>query len=671
MDKWIVLHNGKPVCAHVLSDGKVNAVSENGRFLNIRPHAEDAFVFSGEGFTVSDEITQIQDDFYFITRHFQNTSDTARSVVLYFELETFFVPDFYMIPSVSYNGNPWGTGNEPKGLSVDGEPWVFAYNRVALPSATFSEDGVVSVGLFADDSTETSLVSACSMTPTESGMIHRLIWPDRETPKVYYARDAYAPADTPELTIAAGGCFSVAFYISVSAVRKPFFGWMDAFDRAQTRMKRDIDNVMRSEEFWAHRINYIKNTQLTGTGANNDYTLLDMGLLPNGNIYNYFPERHDISNVTFQPRTTPGERHFEIGWCGQNASMAVALIYDYIKNNDKTSLHAGINVLDTWAQHAPLPNGLFEVIFDEVLQSIPDKHFEIDTCNLGWGMWQMLEAYQALQSLGIDKPAYKKMALDACDFFVMNRAADGSFGKIWSKEGVCLDAGGTIGCFILLGLIKAHQITSNPAYLSCATDMYIYYVERDLYRMECTAGALDTHCIDKETAWPLLKCGLDLYHLTKNPRFLEDAQYAAYYILSFTFQYDALYGPETDFIKHGYRTYGGTSVSTQHHHLDPWGSLIAYDFFRLYEETKQEKWRIWSDALWKNAMLCVSDGKQVVHDLLRPAGTQNEMFMQCRFTFDLNTQPGRLNDWLQSWPGAFKLITLYRAHQDKIKNVFS
>ena len=667
MTEWIISNNNCLVCRPVTHVGAINAVIENGAALKITPDINNPLTYNGDGFTITDKFTAIEDGFYKVERKYKNITSKPRSVVLMFECEAMFTPSFYMIPSVTYNGNRWGTGNEPKGLSRGGQPWVFAYNRVSIPSATFSEDESTSVGLFACDGDQNSLVSSCSMSKTAEGMIHRLIWPDREEPLVYISRDEYAPAATPEITIQGNEEFTVSFYLSLCPVQKPFFGWTKTFDRAHKLMKRDINVPMSAKQFWQHRVNYIKAVQFTKSEMSGGYPLLDMGLLPNGDIYNYFPDESGTDGVTFQTRKTGesgGERHFEIGWCGQNASLAVALIYDYLEIKDTTSLEMATAVLDTWADHAQLPCGLFEVVFDEVLRKETEHRYFIDTCNLGWGIWQMLEAYQVLKTIGVDKPSYRAMALNACDFFLKNRAPDGSFGKTWGRDGTPLDTGGTIGCFILPGLTKAYEVTGNSAYLTCACDMYRFYVERDLYRMECTAGALDTHCIDKETGWPLLKSGLDLYELTGDNRFLEDATLAAYYIASFMFQYDALYGEDTDFAIHGYRTYGGTSVSTQHHHLDPWGSLLAYDFYRLYKITGDDKWYTWFDALWKNAMLCVSDGTQIVHGLKRPASAQNEIFLQCRFTFAADCPPGRLNDWLQSWAGAFKLITMYRAKQD-------
>jgi hypothetical protein len=302
------------------------------------------------------------------------------------------------------------------------------------------------------------------------------------------------------------------------------------------------------------------------------------------------------------------------------------------------------------------------VYFDDIVSKT--ERYAIDTCNLGWGMWMMLEAYELLRTLGIDKPGYYRMAIDACDFFIVNKAEDGSFGKTWTADGKSGITGGTIGCFILLGLVKAFESSNDIRYMDTVKEMFRFYVERDLNQMQCSAGALDTQCVDKETCWPLLKTALDLYTLTGSLSYLDDAVRAAYYISSFMFHYDALYPSDSDFARYGYRTYGGTTVSAQHHHLDPWGSLLAYDFYRLSMYTGEAKWKSRAVALWKNAMLCVSDGTMAVRGIPRPSSAQNEAFVNCRFMFDIHGEPGTINDWLVAWPGAFKLLTLYRAQKD-------
>ena len=45
-------------------------------------------------------------------------------------VKTDFSFTHYLIPAVSYNGNGWGRGDEPKGLARDGQPWVFDHRRL-------------------------------------------------------------------------------------------------------------------------------------------------------------------------------------------------------------------------------------------------------------------------------------------------------------------------------------------------------------------------------------------------------------------------------------------------------------------------------------------------------------------------------------------------------------
>lgn len=617
--------------------------------MSLTSALDDELCFQGGEFTVTDKLSILSPGFYRIDRNYLNRSDKKRSVVLMFEGETTYDPSFTMIPAIHYNGNQWGSGGEPKGYTRDGKPWVFAYNRTALPSATFSEDEHTSLGLFVDDGERNSLISSCSLEKTTKGVIHRLFWPDREEPLTYSGRDEYSPATTPEVKIEAKGAFQVSFYLSVSEVDHKNFGWTKTFDRALTIFKRSITCPMSNEQFKELRISHLKEVLFTKRGP---YSLFEMGLMP---VDGKFQVRQDT--------------RYEVGWCGQNISQALALIHDYKNNKNETSLQVALDVLDTWSQYGVLDTGLFRAYFDDVIDET--EEFPVDTCNLGWGMWMMLEAYQVLKEINIDKPAYFKMSIDACDFFVKYKADDGSFGKTWTLDGQCDDAGGTVGCFVLLGLMKAYELTGQKEYLDCTKEMFDFYVKRDLNQMECTAGALDTHCIDKETCWPLCKIGLDLYDLTKEQRYLDDAIRAGYYMLTFMFHYDAIYEPDSDFELYGYRTYGGTSVSTQHVHLDPWGSLITYDYYRLYRHTKDENWLTRCEAIWKNAMLGIADGKQEMQGIVRPASTQNEGFVNCRwfprFSFvpGMMEKVGNFNAWLIAWPGAFKLLTMIRADNDQ------
>lgn len=69
------------------------------------------------------------------------------------------------------------------------------------------------------------------------------------------------------------------------------------------------------------------------------------------------------------------EMKYEIGWCGQNASLAVSLLYDYQMNGNKDSLKKGLAVLDWWTQKVRSKEGLLLTRYD------PEDSL-IDACNL-------------------------------------------------------------------------------------------------------------------------------------------------------------------------------------------------------------------------------------------------------------------------------------------------
>jgi hypothetical protein len=538
-------------------------------------------------------------------------------------------------------------------LEYNGEPWVFAYDRVAIPSATFSENEEYSLAVFVSDCNAQSLESACSLTQKrDSGRLtHRIFWPERETPVTYTGRDKYGSAIEKTIKVKAGGTFEAQFYVLVSKTRVKNYGWIAAFDRAWKIFRRPVKYPVSGAVYRKWRIEYIKNMQYTRLA--DKYSLFEMGFLANGVNY--------ISAGPGEEFKLRENQRYEIGWCGQNALQALALLHDYTVTGDRDSLEKGVSVLDTWVKYAPVKekNGLFKVMFDVILDE--KEKYEIDTCNLGWGAWMLLEAYETAGKFGLEKPEWLKFGLDLCGFFLTKRAPDGSFGKTWSDEGICTDSGGTVGCFILLALMKAYQIKKDAEYLEVIKEMYLFYVRRDLLEVRCTAGALDTHCIDKETCWPLCKIGLDLYEETNDARFLEYAELAGYYMLTFMYHYDALYDNDSDFSLLGYRTYGGTSVSTQHHHLDPWGSLLCYEWYRLYKITENIMWKERFSAAWMNAMLGVSDGGLVIHGIKRPISSQNEGFWHNNWTPGGGEyKRGTFNDWLQSWVGAFKILTMIR-----------
>jgi hypothetical protein len=111
-------------------------------------------------------------------------------------------------------------------------------------------------------------------------------------------------------------------------------------------------------------------------------------------------------------------------------------------------------------------------------------------------------------------------------------------------------------------------------------------------------------------------------------------------------------------IRYGYNTFGATSVSVQHHHLDVYALFWVNDWLRLAELTGNSVWCEKALAIWTNGCQLISDGTLEINGRVRPIGGQNEAFFNCRWGFGGTPGKSRINDWLVAWPGAFRLEIL-------------
>lgn len=582
--------------------------------------------FSTNDIDCRDTVAELEDGVFEWTRTF--TARRATNARLTMDFAAAHKSSFSMIPAVNYNGNNWGTGHDPKGFEKDGEPWSYAYHRCAIAGATYSEGEEYSVALFGKLESPFS----CSLIPQDDTAVHRLIWPEEERPLTYGGRDRYDPAFESILRLEAGEEFTATAYIVVEPVSLPRASYRKMLDFAW-RMSYHVPKAsFVPEKLWELGVRYAKESLWAEEGVFKGFSI---GLT--------WPEDRWIQR--------PGGK-YEAGWCGQNLSLANALLFDYLRTKDHSSLEKGIAALDTWADHARLDCGLLRVQFDPILTNWTGPERQ-DACNLGWAAGEFFEGHRLAGECGVDRPAYREIALGICDFAVEHQQADGRFGKAWTNDGECVDPNGTIGCFLIPPLVTAHQLTGDAKYLDAAVRAYDFYIS-DLARDGfSTAGALDTHCIDKESAIPLLTSALALYELTGRADYIKWAELTSYYLATWQWHYSTPYPEGTALRDLGYDTFGGTSVSTQHHHIDPYALSFVIPWLKLAEITGDDVWRERALAAWANGCIGVSDGSLVVMGKPRPAGSQDEGYLHTRWGNTFN-----VSQWLVAWPTAFRLGAL-------------
>lgn len=589
--------------------------------------------FADARFRVEETQERRADGLLLLTRTYTNLTGAPLVFQCALYVQTAFVPGHYVIPAVSYNGNPFGTDNEPKGLSRDGAAWVFSYQRTAIPACTVSENAERFFSLFAG---ETLPPCACCLQKNADGtMTHGILWPDIERPLTYSAKNHYTEASEPTMTIGAGERVTVIACLLSGVPRFLNFATAAVEDAAMRLFRPTLPppdrEALRSATL--AYLDFLADEQPNGGRL----IAVGAGYDEQGNVVPY--------------------RNYEIGWCGQNAMIARLYLEEYIRTGEKRLLTDAVAVLDTWMA-AFCGNGLAYVHFGEIGQ---DDRLA-DTCNLGYAGAELLRAYRLARRCGVDRPLWRAAALGIADF-MLTHAPDGNFGRAWNiTTGEMARDGGTIGAFLIPALAEAYVESGRQDYLDLARRAYAFYLGRDLDGFVCTAGALDSDCVDKETSFALLTAGILLFEITGERTFLDGAEKAAYYFCSFMFHFDVCYPADCEFSAYHWHTAGSTAVSVTHHHLDPWGAFCVESFLKLAAATGNPLWRARADLMFANAAQCVAlDDHTVIHGKRRPRGSQNEAYFHCRWNWSPDTEPkpGMFNDWLVGWPCAFRLHAIH------------
>lgn len=582
---------------------------------------------------IDDKISRLGEGVFRIVRKVENTLDKPLdSLRLTIDFVHLVKADWLMIPSVTYNGNEWGRGLEPKGFEKDGSWWSFSYTRTAVPGAIYSEGSRWAVALWGELGKD-NFPFSCSLMPEPTQTTHRLIWPEEEMPLRYSNRDQYAPGFRGSMVLKPGESITLSAILVVTPVLPNHAAIKVFLQQAWDIIPHPRIPVQKPGEVWNLAVRFASESLWAEEGIFNGFSI---GL--------WLRDGGWIQRPAWK---------YEIGWAGQNASFANSLMVDFLNNNNRQSLDMAIKALDSWAKFSPQPNGLFRTHFDYIL-GIEQSEEILDACNLGDAAADFISAWELAKKCGIERENYKSLALCICDFMVRDQRPSGQYGKGWTKEGICLYRDGSVGAFIIPAMIRAYKVTGNNSYLASAKRAYDFYFEDFAKKGFTTAGALDTWCIDKESSLPMLRSALNLYEETKDSSYLVKAEQTSWYISTWFWHYSIPYADSTDFRRYGYDTFGGTAVSTQHHHLDGFGLYLVADWLKLAKLTGNKIWKEKALATWANGNQCVADGKTEYHGVVRPAGSQTEAYFQTRWS----GKPGYFADWLVSWMAAFRLETL-------------
>ena len=655
-----------------------------------------------------ERVEELGDGAFAVTRTVENAG--ARTVAFRDELRVrdLFAATRYLVPCVNYDGNGASSGSGepgvrlpsaaaatpvPTGLSRDGEPWLFSYERTGIPGCTLTENAEVGIALFAAADTPLSLVCACGLElaegrppsasdPRPATYEHVLVRPVVEAPLTYTAKGEFGPRHESAVELAPGERFTATSFVCVCRPRWPNYAFAALAGRALRLLRPRLEPCMDDAEAFDLGIRFARSLLYPYKGR----------WLVCEHVVNRMA--HDCSAMRIS-RAEMAERMkweywtdlgtwcetFEVGWAGQNFLNARMLALRALgfaaaapssggpaaeppPFPDPDLLEKAVGVFDAFVA-TQRPNGLLHRCYnDNFLEGALERR-PTDACNMGWAAAEAVRMARLLRAHGIDRPEYVDFARRICGFFADHWSDEWGFGKRWRVDGTPLERDGTIGGFLLPALTELCDETGERRWLDAALRASDFYFARDLDRFLCTAGAIDCQCIDKETAWPFVFGSLALYRATGDRKHLERAEKAAWYFLSWMFFFDTVAEPGSDFAKYGYRTSGGTAVSLEHQCIDPWGAIIGPDLMELADLTGDGRFRDIASLMWANAVQGITTKLgDFIHDTQRPIGSQNEAFFQARFNkYRPDVEPGYYNDLLVSWPSSYRVWTVERLRE--------
>ena len=559
--------------------------------------------------------------------------------------------DYVMIPAVCYNGNHWGRGKEPKGFQTDGVWHTYSYRRTPIPGATYSEGERFAVAMWSDLPTNEEDAFSCSIMPDSLQVVHSLILPEEERPFTYIDKNVYGEEFAKKLSMHKGEKKTLVSYIYVVDKQSDPKPMASVMNKAWERADKKFAEAFPLDKIWEYVVSFVKESLWAEEPG---YKGFSIGLVPDGE--KGWKQRPFIK--------------YEIGWCGQNSSLINSLLVDFLKTGNEESKNKALAALQTWTvPELCRENGFYVVNFDNLLNH--RMNIVSDACNLGTAAYNFFETLELLEKCNLSAyiPQVREIALGICDFVKNDQQSSGVYGKGWNESGECLYRDGTVGAFMIAPMIAAYKLTNDQRYLDSALKAFNYYYEDFNQRGYTTAGALDTWCIDKESSMPMLRASLLMYDITGDFGYVEKAEAVSQYLSTWLWHYKANYGEKSGVETFDYNTFGATSVSVQHHHLDVYALLWVGEWMRLAELTGKSIWYEKAMAIWKNGCQLISDGTLEINSKKRPVGGQNEAFFHCRWGYDEDSGKSRINNWLVAWPGAFCLETLRKLPDWKMLDV--
>lgn len=521
--------------------------------------------------STSDVITRISDDTYIVERFWKPNKE------FYFIVEFDFEPTYWMIPGIVYNGNNAGSG---KFLRPSlGSLYFIREDRCCIPSAGIVENDNEVLAVFTEPAKNEAEMSAVSVLRNK--IVIRIPW--AEVPISYTAKGKFS------------GCCE-KYFSRTREYRRRFYvinckyaekgyrrGYHLVLDRAFEVLVKEPENITTDElkRYIESRIEYSLNIHYCK-------------LFSRGRFVQFA-----LCGTPICGSSTSG------GFVGRELDLALALYRVYLINGDRELRDIASSIANDYCNTMTRDGMIYTDYFLSNGRRLGyaiwhRKH--INTRILGETLYSLLRLYEYSQAANESNKKWFLVPLRVCLSLIKMQLETGSYGT-WLVNGKPVGTDTTNGVYVIWSMVKLYMLTGDRLFLDSARKAMQYYsrkfVETDIYY----GDTLDSDSIDKEGAHAILRAAILLYDATKDSKYIEIAERAAYFLFTWTFLWDVPFERNSFLGELNFKTRGWTVVSVENQHLDPYGLIIAPDLLRLHQITMK--------PIWKN--LCILMGKPVLN----------------------------------------------------------
>ena len=281
-------------------------------------------------------------------------------------------------------------------------------------------------------------------------------------------------------------------------------------------------------------------------------------------------------------------QHMHVAWVS-GIPYAYALWKYGVETKNEDYINAGLSVIDKVAGEGVSPSGFFysewtkESGWGTGWNPKPDL---LQACTTSEAAWFLIQSIEYAKLQGIDKPSWTSAAKWNIESALKIQRQDGNMGSYYNMlTGAVEEWDGAAGIMWIPAFLSAWRLFNDNRYLDAAIKAGGYYSK--FVEDEYIYGAPeDVHLTPtSEDGYNALIAYLHLYEAVDDSKWLDLAESAADWMLSFRWTYNTRFSEYTLLGKYDYRTIGADLASPANNHLHCYGLICHPELLRLWKYT--------------------------------------------------------------------------------------